>query len=287
MISFTKMHGLGNDYIYINTLDKNNEIPKEKIGEFTRYICNRNFGVGADGIILVKSSKVADLQMEIYNADGSQAQMCGNGIRCFGKYAYESGIIEKSKIKIETLAGIKELNLKIEEETVKEVEVNMGCAIWKDKILPSVIENGKETISVKLKEKNIEGTAVSMGNPHFVIICKNIDKIDILKYGKEIENNSIFPNKTNVEFIEVLGNTSIKMRVWERGTGETLACGTGACAAFAVCHEKGLVKSTGKVFLKGGELQIKIDESTQEIYMTGIATKVFDGKINADFIFDK
>lgn len=249
MIEFTKMHGLGNDYIYINNLRERNKIVEEKIPGFTRYICNRNFGVGADGIVLVKESKVADLKMEIYNADGSQAQMCGNGIRCFGKYVYETGILKQRKMKIETLGGIKELDLKIENEIVTQIEVNMGKAIWEDKQLPKVANQEKQMITIQVKDIKIQGTAVSMGNPHFVVFGKNIDKIDIKKYGKAIENHPIFPEKTNVEFIEILGNKSIKMRVWERGTGETFACGTGACAAFAVSYEKNLVRArSNRVF---------------------------------------
>lgn len=279
MVNFTKMHGLGNDYIYINNLEGKNEIGKGKIAEFTRYICNRNFGVGADGVILVKKSKVADLKMEIYNADGSQAQMCGNGIRCFGKYVYEKGILNKTQMKIETLGGIKELTLKIKNGIVNQVTVNMGCAVWKAPILPQIIERGKEGITLQVEDLKIQGIATSMGNPHFVIITKNIDDIDVAKYGSMIENNEIFPEKTNVEFIEVLGNTSIKMRVWERGSGETFACGTGACAAFAVCYEKQLVRSETNVFLKGGNLKISLNRYTKEIYMTGMATKICDGSI--------
>lgn len=277
MVYFTKMHGLGNDYIYINNLQGKNRIGK--IAEFTRYICNRNFGVGADGVILVKESQLADLKMEIYNADGSQAQMCGNGIRCFAKYVYEKGIRKKSKMRIETLGGIKEVNLKIENEMVTQVEVNMGNAIWKDTILPQVGRQEKKPISIQVRDRRIEGTAVSMGNPHFVVFAKKIDNIDIAKYGKEIECHTIFPERTNVEFIEVLGNKSIKMRVWERGAGETFACGTGACAAFAVCYEKKLVESESTVFLKGGELKVRIDKKSKDIYMTGIATKICDGVI--------
>lgn len=277
MIYFTKMQGLGNDYLYINNLGGRNQIGKGKIAEFTRYLCNRNFGAGADGVILVKESKQADLKMEIYNADGSQAQMCGNGIRCFAKYVYEMGILRKTKMRVETLAGVKEVNLKIEGNIVKEVEVNMGCAIWKDAILPQNAE--KLPIILQVQNQKIQGTAVSMGNPHFVIRARNINTIDIARYGKEIENHVIFPEKTNVEWIEILGNKSIKMRVWERGTGETFACGTGACAAFAVCYEKKLVQSEVTVLLKGGELKIRQDEKTKEIYMTGIATKVYDGSV--------
>lgn len=277
MINFTKMHGLGNDYLYINTLYGKNQIEKARIPELTRYMCHRNFGVGADGIILIKASKIADLKMEIYNKDGSQAQMCGNGIRCFGKYVYEAGILRKTTMKIETLAGIKTLNLKLEKGMVKEVEVNMGCAKWKDTILPNYPE--KQPIEITINRTKIKGTAVSVGNPHFVILGKEIDKIDLETYGRYIEKHPIFPEKTNVEFIEIQGNKSIKMRVWERESGETFACGTGACAAFAVCYEKKLVRSQAKVYVKGGELAIRIEEKTKEIYLKGLTTKVFDGRI--------
>lgn len=277
MIEFTKMHGLGNDYIYINNLEGKNQIAN--VPAFTRYISDRHFGVGSDGVILLKESDIADLKMEIYNADGSQAQMCGNGIRCFGKYAYEAGIVTKKQLEIETLSGIKKLYLNVENEAVTQVTVNMGKAKWNDTILPK--ENVNE---FKVLEWKIQGTAVSMGNPHFVIFTSNIDDIDIEKYGPVIENYPIFPEKTNVEFIEVQGNDSIKMRVWERGSGETFACGTGACASFAVCNKKGLIKNSAKVYLKGGCLDIKLDEKTDEIYMTGLATKVCDGKIDESVI---
>ncbi len=266
MIEFTKMHGLGNDYIYINQTEEKNYI--KNIEQFTRYISNRHFGVGSDGVILIKKSNIADVKMEIYNSDGTQAQMCGNGIRCVGKYVYENGIVQKKKISIETLAGIKELQLRLEKNKVKEVTVNMRSAIFD--------EHKKK---IKVFDWDIEGTVVSMGNPHFVILIKNIDKIDVKKYGSYIEKNKIFPEGTNVEFIEVLGNTSIKMRVWERGSGETFACGTGACAAFAVCYNMNLVKSDATVYLRGGSLKIKLDKLTNDIYMTGLATKICDGKI--------
>ncbi len=283
MVQFTKMHGLGNDYIYINLYNNpNNILPKEKVPEFTRYICNRHFGVGADGVILIKSSKIADFKMEIYNQDGSQAEMCGNGIRCFGKYVYDNNLTNKKFLNIETLAGIRKLELHIENNKVREVTVNMGKAIWEDELIPINLEKHKtkEKIEFEVENLKFEGIAVSMGNPHFVIEVPNVEKIDINKYGKLIENNKIFPNKTNVEFIEIQGNTSIKMRVWERGTGETFACGTGACAVFAVAYEENKVKPQVKVQLKGGELKIKLDEQTNEIYMTGLATTVCHGDVS-------
>lgn len=283
MIEFTKMHGLGNDYIYINNIGGRNYIPEEKIPRFTRYICNRNFGVGADGIILIKESEIADLKMEIYNSDGSKAEMCGNGIRCFGKYVYDNKIVEKKNITIETLAGLRKLFLQTHPKTNKviEVTVNMGRPVWENEKIPVNIEKEhyKKPITLQIENWKVEGMAVSMGNPHFVIIVKDVDKIDLNKYGSLIENAPCFPNKTNVEFIQILGNKSIKMRVWERGSGETFACGTGACAAFAVCYEKRLVMPDAKVYLKGGELKISLDRNTNNIFMTGLATKVCDGVI--------
>lgn len=283
MMEFTKMHGLGNDYIYINNIGGKNYIPEEKIPQFTRYICNRNFGVGSDGIILIKESKIADLKMEIYNADGSRAEMCGNGIRCFGKYVYDNKILEKKNLKIETLAGIREVFLQTQAKTnnVTEVTVNMGRPIWENEKIPINLgkEHYKKLIALQVNDWEVEGMAVSMGNPHFVILVQDVEKIDLNKYGKLIECNPCFPNKTNVEFIQILGNRSIKMRVWERGSGETYACGTGACAAFAVCYERKLVMPDVKVYLKGGELKIALDRNTNNIYMTGLATKVCDGTI--------
>ena len=267
MIEFTKMHGLGNDYIYINIIDGKNQIGE--IAPFTRYICNRHFGVGADGVILIKKSNIADIKMEIYNSDGSQAEMCGNGIRCFAKYVYENNIVKKEHFNIETLAGIRKVNVRPINGKVDEVMVNMG----KPKFMQ------KEIIQIKALDWNLKGMSVSMGNPHFVILSKDTDKIDIQKYGPVIENNEIFPNKTNVEFVEILGNTSIKMRVWERGSGETYACGTGACAAFAVCYNKRYVKNFTTVYLKGGFLNIRYDRNLEDIFMTGLATKICDGKI--------
>ncbi len=265
MIEFTKMTGLGNDYIYINNLDDTNRIIN--IPAFTRYICNRHFGVGADGIILIKNSKVADFKMEIYNSDGSKAEMCGNGIRCFGKYVYDKKLTTNKNLKIETLAGIRELKLKTEKELVKEVTVNMGCA---------KIGN---TVNLKILGVDIRGIKVSMGNPHFIIMTKNLDKVNVTEFGPLIENNKVFPQKTNVEFIQIEGTRTIKMKVWERGSGETFACGTGACASFAISHHLGMVNDEVKVYLKGGTLNIKKNHENQEIFMTGLATKICDGKI--------
>lgn len=268
MIEFTKMHGLGNDYIYIDMIDGKNQI--SNIPAFTRYICNRHFGVGADGVILKRKSEVADFKMQIYNSDGSEAQMCGNGIRCFAKYVYEKKLIRKQEFDIETLAGIRHVMLRIRNREVQQVTVNMGK--------PKLLE--KDAIKINAIDSEVEGISISMGNPHFVILARDIDNIDVQKYGPFIENYDAFPEKTNVEFVEVVGNMSIKMRVWERGSGETFACGTGACATFVVCYYKGMVRDSANVYLKGGPLNIRLNRASGEIFMTGLATKICDGIIS-------
>ena len=266
MIEFTKMHGLGNDYIYINMLEGKNVI--EDIEEFTRKVSDRHFGIGSDGVILIKESDIADLKMQIFNADGSEAKMCGNGIRCFAKYAYEENIVKKEEFDIETLAGIRHVKLNIEEQKVKTVRVNMGKA-----------EIGR-FIKIKTDDWYIPGTEVNVGNPHFVIRTEDIDNIDINKYGPIVENHPLFPYRTNVEFIEIIDENTIKMRVWERGSGETFACGTGACASFAYCNDEDLVGKSATVLLKGGELNIELDEESNEIFMTGPATRICSGTID-------
>lgn len=285
MIQFTKMHGLGNDYLFINCIENKNYIEKENIPRITRYLCNRNFGVGADGIILINKSKIADFKMDIYNSDGSKAQMCGNGIRCFAKYVYDNKLIEKKEIKIETLCGIK--TAYIIESTmnryIQEIKIDMGEAIFEKEKIPVISqesENKLVKINLKVLDKNLQAYCVSIGNPHTILFCENVDNIPIKEYGSLIEKDKHFPEKTNVEFVQVLGSSSIKMRVWERGSGETYACGTGACAVSVVCNQLGFTRKNVMVYLKGGELKINLDEKTNKIYMTGIATKVFDGEID-------
>ena len=272
IIEFTKMHGLGNDYIYIDrTNSKNNILRERDLPRVARYLSNRHFGIGGDGIILVEKSNIADFKMRIFNSDGSEAEMCGNGIRCFGKYVYEKGLIEKENINIETLAGIKKVKLiKNNDNKIEKIEVNMG--------IPRIYMK----IDLKILDKNLKIIPISMGNPHAVIFVDNIEKIDIDKYGPAIENNKYFPRKTNVEFVEILDRNLVKMRVWERGAKETYACGTGACAAVVAGNVNNLNKKQVKVLLKGGELEINWNEETKEIYMTGIATKVFEGKIRLE-----
>jgi diaminopimelate epimerase len=285
MIEFTKIQGLGNDYLYINCINPKNNIPKVGIEKLARYMCNRNFGVGADGIILLKESNTADFKMEIYNSDGSRAQMCGNGIRGLGKYIFENGILKKDNLRIETDVGIKNIRLYIKNNKVDYAMVNMGVPILEKELIPVICEenefNDKGIITKKFNIENKEyiGYCISMGNPHCVIYQKNLEIIDIEKVGSIIENSNCFPEKSNVEFIQILDRKTIKMRVWERGAGKTLACGTGACAVMTVSNILGFTGRDVKVMLDGGELYIKQDEKSKNIYMTGIITKVFDGII--------
>lgn len=272
-LEFTKMHGIGNDYIYIDVA-KNKDLKeiftRYSIGALVRYLSNRNFGIGGDGVIFIEKSMIADFKMRIFNSDGTEAEMCGNGIRCFAKYIYDQKLTEKDILKIETLAGIKEVKkekhiLEPSKETIEQYVVNMGK--------PIISGN----LSISVLDKNIQLTKILIGNPHAVIFTKDIENIPIKKYGPLIENHRYFPQKTNVEFVEILENNLIKMRVWERGSGETFACGTGSCAAVVAGVSNNLIKRDVKVLLKGGELDINWDKKTNNIYMKGIATKVYDG----------
>lgn len=279
MINFTKMHGLGNDYIYIDRLNGKNEIEAEKIPSFVRYASNRHFGIGADGVIFIDNSKIADYKMSIYNADGTQAEMCGNGIRCFAKYVYDkyiskcnSNCITNKPISIETLAGIKYANLKLEDSGIEIIQICMGK--------PQVLEKAK----LKILDKTFEITNISMGNPHAIIYVDNVENFEVEKYGPLLENHKYYPNRTNVEFVQIINRGNIKMRVWERGTGETFACGTGACAAAVASNVNGYTRTDVTVLLKGGELKIDWDEISENVFMEGIATKVFEGVIDENNI---
>lgn len=280
MVTFTKMHGLGNDYICINCLE--NILAENKLPQIARYMCNRNFGIGADGLILVQESSVADIKMRIFNKDGSEAEMCGNGIRCFAKYIYDNKIIDKQSISIETKAGVKGVRLKVLNGEVYEIEVDMGRPIFDDIKNISVQNNYRIPISVNIKvdDTRFIGNYVSMGNPHLVIFVNNVENIDIEKYGPAIENMKCFPNKINVEFVQALGRNTLKIRTWERGVGETYACGTGSCASFCIAYYKGICSSYVKAILRGGELNLNYNKQNGHIIMSGIATKVYDGNIN-------
>lgn len=272
MIYFTKMHGIGNDYVYIDNINQN--IKNE--GLLAMRISNRHFGVGSDGLILICESNIADFKMKMYNSDGSEAEMCGNGIRCFGKFVYDKKLTNKTELSVETLAGIKNLKLNVENESVKSIQVDMGEPILDSKKIP-VISNESPVINLKLNiyDKNFKFSCVSMGNPHAVTIVEDIEKFDVKKYGEVIEKYEVFPQKTNVEFIEIIDKKHIKMRVWERGTGETLACGTGACAAAVACNLNKLTERNVTVELLGGNLKIKWCEDNNHVYMLGEAKTVF------------
>lgn len=273
IIDFTKMQGIGNDYIYINCIDKE----YEKIIENVSKLSNRNFGIGSDGVILILKSNIADFKMRIFNSDGTEAKMCGNGIRCVGKFLYDKGITKKEELSIETLSGIKKLKLDVKNEEVVNVQVDMGIPCFKPKEIPVTGDSNK--IKIQIDSEELELICVSIGNPHAVAIVENADNINIEKYGPIVETNMNFPERTNVEFVEILDNQNIKMRVWERGAKETLACGTGACASSVVCNTEGYTSNQVTVHLKGGELNINWDKENNHIYMTGPAVTVYEGEI--------
>ena len=275
-LNFTKMHGIGNDYVYVNCFKEEIENPSE----LARFVSNRNFGVGSDGLILIRPSEKADFQMDMYNSDGSQAEMCGNGIRCVGKYVYDYGLTDKTQITVDTLAGIKYLDLTVEDGKVSKIRVNMGEPILKPELVPVISpEDPAVDIPIEVKGKKYNMTCVSMGNPHAVIFMDHVKDLDIEVIGPYFENHTCFPKRTNTEFVEILDRNTVNMRVWERGAGETLACGTGACATAVACVLNDKTEDKLTVHLLGGDLQIEWDRETNQIYMTGPATTVFDGEL--------
>lgn len=275
MIKFTKMHGLGNDYVYIDAINQKIE-NKSKLA---KYISDRHFGVGSDGLILICKSKIADFKMQMFNSDGSEAEMCGNGIRCVGKFVYDKGLTKKTKLKIETLSGIKLLDLIVENDEVIKVKVDMGEPILEHKKIPVICEdNIKNNLNLKVLDKNFVFTCVSMGNPHAVtFINDEVKNFDVQKYGKIIENLDAFPQRTNVEFINIVDKNNVSMRVWERGAGETLACGTGACASVVASVINEYTSRKVFVHLLGGILEIEWSDENNHVYMTGPAVTVFEG----------
>ena len=286
MIKFTKMEGLGNDYVYVDCTKQN----LENASNLAKIISDRHFGVGSDGLILIESSKKADFRMKMFNSDGTEAEMCGNGIRCVGKYVYDKGLTDKTTLKIETLAGIKVLNLNVEDGKVKTVKVDMGEPILDYKLIPAKdgkVYKSRDGIKFYKVNINIEGdlkelTCVSMGNPHGIDFANNIEKLKIEKFGPIIEVDEHFPNKVNAEFIEILDKHNIKMRVWERGAGETLACGTGACASVVASFLNGYTERNVIVELLGGKLEIEWNKEDNHVYMTGPAETVFEGEFDED-----
>ena len=271
---FTKMHGCGNDYVFINLFEEKIDNPKM----ISKRISDRHYGIGSDGLITIGPSNNADFKMCIYNSDGSEAEMCGNGIRCVGKYVFDNGLTNKNKITIETLSGIKELKLNIINDKVNTIEVDMGIPLIKSKDIPTVIDrNIIVSEEVKIDENIFNITCVSMGNPHTILFVNDITKIEIEKYGELIENSKLFPNKTNVEFVKVISRDEIAMRVWERGSKETWACTTGACAAVTACVLNGKTDNQVLVHLRGGDIKVTYDIN-EHIIMEGEAKKVYVGE---------
>lgn len=276
-MTFTKMQGIGNDYIYINCFEEQVDDPTS----LSIRLSDRHFGIGGDGIILIGPSDIADFKMRMFNSlDGSEAQMCGNGIRCFGKYVFDRKLTDKTRLTVETLAGIKELLLNVSDGIVKTVRVDMGMPILASSGIPVAVDT-PDCIDypVTSGDKTYRMSCVNMGNPHAVIFVENVAVLDLPVIGPPLENHQIFPERANIEFIEPIDGQSIKMRVWERGSGETLACGTGACAALVASVLNGKCDRRAKLLLLGGTLDIEWNESDNHVYMTGPAEFVFDGKV--------
>ena len=284
-MKFTKMHGIGNDYIYVEHRDwEAAGSPKKPV--LVQRLSDRHFGIGGDGVIFINPSETADFEMEMYNADGSRAEMCGNGIRCVGKYVYDHGLTDQTEITVESMGKVKVLELHLVDpdkadkmgsrtansekgrRTVDTVTVDMG--------VPEILE---EEFTLEIQGRNYSMTSVSTGNPHAVTFVEDTDSFPVCELGPRFENHPHFPNRTNTEFIQVLDRKSLKMRVWERGTGETLACGTGACASAAAAVLKGLCDREVTIHLLGGDLQIRLDEESGHVFMTGEAREAFSGEV--------
>ena len=276
-MKFTKMHGLGNDYVYVNCFEEKIDNPPA----VARFVSDRHFGIGSDGLIMINPSKTADFEMEMYNADGSRGEMCGNGIRCVAKYVYDYGLTDKTQISVETLGGIKYLDLTVEDGKVVLVKVDMGKPELEADLIPIISEREQvidEPIEVDGKEYHMTG--VSMGNPHAVIYVDDVKGLDLEKIGPKFENHERFPKRINTEFVHCIDRQTVEMRVWERGSGETLACGTGACAVAVSSILNNLTDTQVTVKLLGGDLQIEWDREKDRVFMTGPATVVFDGVID-------
>lgn len=276
MLKFTKMQGLGNDYVYMDAIHQ--KIENES--SLAQFVSDRNFGIGSDGLILICKSDIADFKMRMFNSDGSEAEMCGNGIRCVGKFVYDKGLTSKTTVSIETLAGIKTLELNTKEGKVETVKVDMGEPILNPRDIPVISEEEPvKNLILEAEGRKFKFTCVSMGNPHAITQLEDIENFDVEKYGKILEVDKAFPNKTNVEFIQIVDKKHVKMRVWERGTGETLACGTGACSVAVACYLNGKTERKVEVELLGGKLYIEWNEKDNHIYMTGPAVTVFEGEL--------
>ncbi|MCI7789505.1 MAG: diaminopimelate epimerase [Lachnospiraceae bacterium] len=278
-MKFTKMQGCGNDYVYVNGFVEKLEMQAKP--DIVRRLSDRHFGIGGDGVIFINPSRIADFEMEMWNADGTRAQMCGNGIRCVAKYVYDYGLTDKTSLTIESFGKIKYIDLTLENGKVSQVKVNMGAPILAAREVPVVSENER----VIDEEIEVDGntyrmTCVSMGNPHAVVFMDDIKNLEIEKVGPYFENHERFPERTNTEFVKVIDRNTVEMRVWERGTGETLACGTGCCAIVVACCLNGLTENKVTVKVLGGELLCEWDREENLVYMTGPAVSVFEGTIS-------
>ena len=275
-MKFTKMEGLGNDYVYVNCFKETVEDPKSVAIK----VSDRHFGIGSDGLILIKPSEVADFRMDMYNADGSQSEMCGNGIRCVAKYVYDYGLTDKTSISVETLAGIKYLDLKIEDGKAVMITVNMGSPELIAERVP--VKSDKEKVidePILVDGQEYRMTCISMGNPHCIVFVEDTKNFPLEEVGPLFESREVFPNRVNAEFVQILDRKTVNMRVWERGSGETLACGTGTCATVVASCLNGHTEDEVTVHLLGGDLFIKWDREENLVYMTGPAKVVFDGEI--------
>ncbi len=273
-MKFWKMHGLGNDYIVVDNGD--GKISSSEAARLAVKLCERRFSVGADGLLLVENSVAADVRMRIFNVDGSEAEMCGNGIRCFSKYCYENNIVQKTEFDVETLAGVKHVWLTIENQAVKAVSVDMGMPNWDRRALPMLGEGTCINEDLQVNGETFKVTCLSMGNPHCVIFVDNVHDFPVERIGPIIENHKAFPKRTNVGFVQVLNENELKVRVWERGCGETLACGTGACAAAAAANKLKKVGDKVTVHVLGGNLQVEV---ASHLLLSGPAEKVFEGNL--------
>lgn len=276
-LKFTKMHGAGNDYIYVNGFTQKIENPSE----LALSLSDRHFGIGSDGLVLILPSEKADIRMQMFNSDGSEAEMCGNASRCVGKYAFDNGLIEKTEISLETKAGIKYISLLEGDEKARKVTVDMGEPILDAEAIPVVADKSPVlNLPLTIDGKEWKMTCVSMGNPHAVTFTEGIKDLDLPVIGPKFEKNPVFPRKTNTEFIEVVDRNTLNMRVWERGAGETLACGTGACASAVAAVLNGFTDRKVTIHLLGGDLEVEWRAANNRVYMTGEAVTVFEGEID-------
>ena len=274
---FWKMQGLGNDYIVIDNRDE--EISDKQAVDLAKRLCERRFSVGADGLLLVSNSKTANAKMRIFNADGSEAEMCGNGIRCFAKYCYENTIVPKHEFTVETISGLKHVWLTLEDQKVTTIKVDMGVPNWARSALPMIGEGTCINEGLEVNGERFKVTCLSIGNPHCIIFVDNVDNFPVDQIGPKIENLEAFPKRTNVGFVQVLKQNELKVRVWERGCGETLACGTGTCAAVAAANKLGKAGKKVTVHVLGGDLQVEVAES---LLLNGAAEKIFEGNLFGD-----